>query len=99
MYIADFVYHVVRKVDGTTNIISTFAGQAGVGDWFGDGGLATEAGVPHVGYLMVHPITKDVFMVNEPPISVVRRVDKTSGSSTTVAGIPCKGGFGLSGGP
>merc|ERR1712060_104521 len=93
MYIADYLYHGVRKVDGHTGIISTFAGQPGLAEWFGDGGLATKAGLPHAGNLMVHPITKDVFIVNEAPVNVVRRVSKKTGKITTVAGIPCQQGF------
>ena len=42
LYIADLYNNCVRKVDGTTGIISTFAGNGTTG-YSGDGGLATAA--------------------------------------------------------
>lgn len=93
MYVADYLFHVVRKVDRKTGIISTFAGQAGVAGLSGDGGLAAEALLMHPGTLMVHPKTKDVFVVNEPPANVIRHISHRTGIITTIAGVPCWHGF------
>ena len=42
LFIVDYNNDVVRRVDGTTNIITTFAGNGNVG-YTGDGGVATQA--------------------------------------------------------
>jgi hypothetical protein len=42
LYITDWAYHVIRKVDAITKIITTIAGT-GSGGFSGDGGLATSA--------------------------------------------------------
>ena len=43
IYIADTKNHIIRKVDGTTSIITKFAGTAGAAGYSGDGGLAVNA--------------------------------------------------------
>src|SRR5207244_12255550 len=47
LFIADQDSSVVRKVDGTTGAISTVAGMAGMFDFTGDGGPATQAELNH----------------------------------------------------
>ena len=44
LYIADTLNHRVRRVDATTGVITTVAGL-GQPRYFGDGGLAVEAGL------------------------------------------------------
>ncbi len=43
IFIADFFNYCIRKVDGSTGLISTYAGTHGVTGYTGDGGLATSA--------------------------------------------------------
>lgn len=92
MYIADFMNHAIRRVDGTTGIISTYAGQLGVNENFGDGGQAVEAGIPMPAYVMVHPITRDVYVTVYHNVNVIRRISHNTKIITRVAGIPCQFG-------
>jgi len=98
MYIADEWNHAIRRVDGATGVIETFAGILGRDEFFGDGGQASEAGVPRPCHLMIHPITKDLWISEYGP-NVVRRISRSTGIITTPAGVPCQPGKGGDGGP
>ncbi len=95
IYIADTDNHVIRKVDGTTGIITTVAGTGSSGD-SGDGGLATDA-------RMDKP--RGVFLDASGNIYIadsdnhrIKKVDGTTGIITTVAGTGSAGDSG-DGGP
>ena len=95
LFIADWGYSSVRRVDALTGSITTVAGT-GVQGSTGDGGPATSA-------LMVHPTAVAVdragnlFIVDWDD-SRVRRVDAVTGVITTVAGTG-EDGFQGDGGP
>jgi sugar lactone lactonase YvrE len=87
LYIADRDNDCIRKVDSTTGIITTIAGN-GTEGYSGDGGFATAAQINH---------PEDVAIDNEGNIYiadtynyVIRKVD-TNGIITTVAGSGTKG--------
>jgi sugar lactone lactonase YvrE len=72
----------VRKVDATTHLISTIAGN-GLGGYSGDGGPATSAG------MNPRRIALDSFgnlFIGDPGAARIRRVDAATGVITTVAG-------------
>ncbi len=83
LYIVDMMNHVVRKIDGKTQIISTFAGTSSMG-YSGDGGLASKAefNKPHCiqfgpdGQLYVCDIGNHV----------IRRIDMKTNVVSTFAG-------------
>jgi trimeric autotransporter adhesin len=83
LYICDYDNSVVRKVDHSTNIISTVAGVNGTLTSSGDGGQATAAGIgAPIG------ITFDAagnYYIADADNNVVRKVT-TSGIISTVAG-------------
>jgi sugar lactone lactonase YvrE len=83
LIIADTLNHRIRRVDATTGVITTVAGN-GIQGFSGDGGPATSArlnvpiavGVDSAGNLFI----ADVFNLR------IRRVDAATGIITTVAG-------------
>lgn len=82
IYIADTQNQVVRKIDASTGLISTYAGTA-EGGYAGDKGPATEA-------LLYYPVAVAVdaagnLYIADSGNNVIRRVDKT-GIITTFAG-------------
>ena len=83
VYIADTFNCVIRKVDGGTGIITTFAGS-GACTTAGDGGLAINAS-----FRVPTRLTVDshghVFVI-DANANVVRRIDAVTGIITTVAG-------------
>ena len=83
LYIADSSNHVVRKVDATSQIISTVAGN-GIADFSGDGGLATQAQLDYPEGLWVDS-SGNLFIVDTDNCRV-RMVDGTTNIITTVAG-------------
>ncbi len=83
VYIADFANNRVRRVDGTTNIITTIAGT-GTGGFTGDGGAATAARVN--GPLDVKLDAAGNLYIADNSNSRVRKIDGTTGIITTVAG-------------
>lgn len=83
MYIADTDNHRIRKVSGSTGVINTFAGT-GVAGYSGDGGMA-------IGALLFKPSDVAVDLMGNVLIAdalnnCIRKVNKTSGIITTVAG-------------
>ena len=90
LYVGDWNNNRVRKVDASTGIITTIAGN-GSGTSSGDGGLATAAGINS-------PIGAAVdnagnLFISEYGADKIRRVDATTGIITTIAtGIssPCQ---------
>lgn len=83
-YIADMTNHAIRKVDGKTGVITTFAGTSGKAGYSGDGGAADKAELkqPHSiqfgadGNLYICDIGNNV----------IRKVDMGTGVISTFAG-------------
>ena len=95
VYIADLKNDRIRKVDASTGIITTVAGNGEHG-YSGDGGLATDA-------MLASPIAVTVgakgdLYIADHRNSRIRKVDATTGVITTVAGTG-RQGFGGDGGP
>jgi sugar lactone lactonase YvrE len=83
VYIADCDSEVIRRVDGTSGIITTFAGN-GSGGYTGDGGPATSATLNSP-----HGLTIDGagnLYIADTLNSAIRRVAASTGVITTVAG-------------
>ena len=83
IYICDSTNNVVRKVDATTQIINTVAGN-GTPDFSGDGGLATEAQLNYPEGIWVDS-SGNIFIVDTNNCRI-RMVDGNTGIITTVAG-------------
>jgi gliding motility-associated-like protein len=88
LLIADQQNAVIRKLDLTTGIITTIAGNGGQYH-FGDGGLAQNAGLYGPTGLTVDK-TGNIFIAEEYG-STIRKIDATTGIITTVAAIPGAG--------
>lgn len=82
VYISDFKNNVVRKVDVSNNI-STYAGVFGQYDYFGDGGMATDAKFNKLRGITVDTIGN--LLIADAENNVIRMVD-TGGKISTVAG-------------
>jgi len=85
LYIADSSYHVVRKVDLSTDKISTVAGtpsQAATGAGMGDGSPATSANLQGPNAVALDP-AGDIYISDG---AVVRKVSAATGIISTVAG-------------
>ena len=83
IYAVDTKNDVIRKVDATTNIINTVAGN-GTAGFSGDGGLATNAQLNYPEAVWVDS-AGNMFIVDTDNCRI-RRVDSTTGIITTVAG-------------
>ncbi len=83
IYISDTQNHVIRKVTAATGKISTIAGQHGVQNYTGDGGLATAATLEFPKGLTIDA-AGDLFIADYQNW-VIRKIDP-SGIITTVAG-------------
>jgi hypothetical protein len=83
IYVADTKNDVIRKVDATTNIINTVAGN-GTAGFSGDGGLATLAQLDYPEAVWVDS-AGNMFILDTDNCRI-RRVDGTTGIITTVAG-------------
>ena len=88
LFIADTFHHRVRRVDGTTGIITTVAGTGftyadGSGKWTGDGGQATAATLSFP-YAVLFDAAGNMY-IPDAGNNRVRKVD-TSGVITTFAG-------------
>ncbi|HJT23561.1 MAG TPA: hypothetical protein VJ873_03240, partial [bacterium] len=98
LYIADFYYGEVRKVDASTGIITAFAGT-GVQGYSGDGGPATLAQIRNPAVVRFDP-TGRYLAISDLGSSAVREVDTVTGLIQTVAGNSVSGpGYSGNGGP
>jgi cysteine-rich repeat protein len=101
LFIAEEANRRIRRVDGTTGIITTVAGngQACTAVTYpcGDGGLATAAALDSLNYLAVDA-AGNVFFTEWNVSNRVRRVDAVTGVVTTIAGAMADG-FAGDGGP
>jgi DNA-binding beta-propeller fold protein YncE len=84
IYVADRHNHCVRRVDGTTGIITTFAGNGSPG-FSGDDGPASRAGMVEPNGLALDPARNRLFIADVADHRV-RVVDLTSGIIWTCAG-------------
>jgi hypothetical protein len=94
LYIADTGNFVIRKVDHETGIITTVAGNSDYGT-YGDGGLATEAGMTSP-YSVAADAAGNLWIGTK---DTVRYVDAATGTISTVAGVAMQRGFSGDGGP
>ena len=83
LYIADTLNHRVRRVDAVTGVITTVAGMGRPRD-FGDGGLATEAGLNEPAALALSE--RGILYIADQNNNRVRAVDLATGVIATVAG-------------
>jgi large repetitive protein len=83
LYIADRDHHRIRRVDATTKIISTIAGN-GRADYIGDGGPATQASLNNPSALTLDGAGNLYF--SDTGNNVIRKVDAQVGIISTVAG-------------
>jgi sugar lactone lactonase YvrE len=91
LFIADAGNNRIRRVDGTTGIITTVAGN-GTAGYSGDGGPATSASLAFPESVTVDG-SGNLFIADDAN-DRIRRVDAVTGFITTVAG---NGTFGFSG--
>ena len=83
VYIADLKNDRIRKVDASTGIITTVAGNGEQG-YSGDGGLATEAMLASP--IAVYATADSDLYIADHRNSRIRKVDAATGIITTVAG-------------
>jgi DNA-binding beta-propeller fold protein YncE len=84
VYIADRHNHCVRRVDGTSGMITTFAGN-GSAEFSGDGGPASQAGIVEPNGLALDPANGRLFIADVADHRV-RVVDLATGNIATFAG-------------
>jgi DNA-binding beta-propeller fold protein YncE len=84
VYIADRHNHCVRRVDGATGVITTFAGN-GTAGFGGDGGPASRAAMVEPNGLALDP-AQTRLLVADVADNRVRAVDLGSGTISTFAG-------------
>jgi sugar lactone lactonase YvrE len=84
LYIADTVNHRVRRVDASTKLITTVAGNGLPGGPIVDGGPATDAKVGNPRFLAFD--ADGNLLISNAGWSRIRKVDLTTGTITTVAG-------------
>jgi streptogramin lyase len=83
-YIADMTNHAVRRVDGKTGIITTFAGTGKPG-YSGDGGPASAAQFKQPHSIQFDPSGEHLFICDIGN-NVIRRVEMKTGTISTFAG-------------
>ena len=93
LYIADTGNYVIRKVAATDGKISTIAGIRGYAGYYGDGGLAVNAGLNNPLGVAVDSLGN--VYINDNQNYVIRKISALDGKISTVAGIG--GMFGYSG--
>ncbi len=91
LYIADYTNNKIRRVDATTGVISTFAGNSSA-TFSGDGGPATSAGLAYPQGIALDR-SGNLFL-SDSRNDRIRRVDALTNVITTVAG---NGTYGFSG--
>jgi trimeric autotransporter adhesin len=96
LYISDSGNDVIRRVDGTTQHISTFAGTQGESGYGGDQGAATSAELTLPSGLALDSASN--LYISDKGNSIIRKVATGSGIITTVAGTPQDAGFSGDGG-
>jgi DNA-binding beta-propeller fold protein YncE len=84
VYIADRHNHCVRRVDGGSGVITTFAGSGAAG-FGGDGGPASKAGMVEPNGLALDPAQRRLFIADVADHRV-RVVDLSAGTISTFAG-------------
>jgi sugar lactone lactonase YvrE len=95
LYIAEYRYDLLRKIDAATGIITRFAGVGTFG-FSGDGGPATSAEL-YWPWSIALDATGDVYFIDDLALRI-RRVDASTGIIATVAGNGTLG-YGGDGGP
>ena len=83
LYIADTYANKVRKVDSTTNLMSTVAGS-GIDDYSGDAGAATSAAF-QIPIKVALDSSNNIYIADQNN-NVIRKVTVSTGIITTVAG-------------
>ncbi len=84
LFISDYYNFVIRKVDGTTHIITTIAGTPGTPGYSGDGGPATVATIAYADRVSVNAAGN--LFISDSGNNVIRRVDAATGIIETFAG-------------
>jgi DNA-binding beta-propeller fold protein YncE len=84
IYVADRHNHCVRRIDGASGIVTTFAGN-GTAGYSGDGGPAAQAGMVEPNGLGFDPAEQKLFIADVADHRV-RIVDLAQGTITTYAG-------------
>ncbi|MGI8686766.1 MAG: SMP-30/gluconolactonase/LRE family protein [Acidimicrobiales bacterium] len=92
LFVADSLNHRIRRVDGATGVITTFAGTGEAGDG-GDGGAATAARLRQPQALAVD-LSGTSLLVADTGNARIRRIDLATGVITTVAGTGTVGSSG-----
>jgi hypothetical protein len=95
LYICDGRTHTVRRIDKTTQVITTVAGT-GESGYSGDGGPATEATMDNL-YSLTVDTNGDIYIVDRFN-AAIRKVEAATGIITTVAGTG-EPGYSGDGGP
>jgi len=95
IYLSDLEDHRVRRVDGTSGLITTYVG-VGIAGYSGDNGPAIQAQLNSPLGIVVDGLGN--LFIADRSNDLVRRVDATTGFITTFAGndepIPCQTGDG-----
>src|SRR5439155_1713211 len=97
LFVVDQGNCVIRKVGAVTGTISTVAGTGGTCDFVGDGGPATAAALSFPAGAAVDG-TGDLIIADQSNC-VIRKVNMTTGTISTVAGTGGACGFAGDGGP
>lgn len=83
IYIADYLNHRIRKVDATTNIITTVVGN-GTGTYAGDNGNATDASLNFPSGVAVD--SRFNLYITDQNNNRIRKVDSATNIISTIAG-------------
>lgn len=96
LYIADTVDQQIRKIDASTGVITTVAGNGQRG-FSGDGQLAVNAQLSFPDDVAVDSVGN--IYIADTGNWVIRKVSASTGIITTIAGTPDAGGYSGDGGP